>query len=451
MKKIIAINSPLFENKDRKNSEDYLPPLGIGIIVSSLDEYDIEFVDSIAENLSLQEVISKINEIKPNFVLINIFTTNFLLVKKLVENVSIDVHWVIGGLSTKSLYKEIFKWKTHNLVDVIYGDGELIVTDIINSSLQKQPIEKSNSKRYFLISKSSKYYVKDISDEKLNRNIFKNEPQINIYNEPEISIYTSRGCPYNCAYCVAASSRNKELGKIRRKNSDSIIAELDNIKTIYPKVTAIRVLDDLFLSNKQSFNEAIQIFNQFSFNWRAMCHIKSINSDSIEDKVLENIKVSGCNELFIGIESGSSQILQRIHKTDNIERILRSVKGVLKIGINVKGYFICGFPNETVADLRKTYELATKLTDFAKKHNGKFRNSTFQFRPYYGTELYDEIVTVRNISKDTILYKMKISDSINEKVREKSFNFDSGNYSLVSDEELNDCIKKMNDLNDEMV
>lgn len=449
MKKIIAINSPIFEDKDPKNNEDYLPPLGIGIIVSSLDEYNVEFVDSIAENLSLKEVLLKINSIKPDFTLINIFTTNFLLVKKIVENVTINTHWIIGGLSTKSLYREIFNWKTKNFVDIIYGDGELIVTDIINSSLQEQPINKDGLKRYFLISKYSKYYVKDISNEKLNRHLFKNEPQINIYGEPEISIYTSRGCPYNCAYCVAASSRNRELGKIRRKNINSVINELDNIKKIYPEVTAIRVLDDLFLSNKRNFNEAVSIFNRFDFNWRAMCHIKSINS--IEDEILRKIKESGCKELFIGIESGSPKILKRIHKTDNIDTILKSVERVLKIGINVKGYFICGFPNETNNDLRKTYELAKKLTDLGKKHKGIFRNSTFQFRPYYGTELYDDIVEVNNIPKESILYKVKISYSINENVRNKSFNFDSGNYSSISDKELNNYIKKMNDLNDELV
>lgn len=449
MKHIIAINSPLFEENNEKNNEDYLPPIGIGIVISSISDFETEFIDSIADNLNLQEVLSKINSIKPNFVLINIFTTNFLLVKKIVENTSIDTHWIIGGLSTKSLYNEVFKWETHNPIDVIYGDGELIVNDIINSSLQEPPKENNNSKRYFLIDNTSKYHVNDISEEKLNRKIFKKEPQTNIYGKSEISIYTSRGCPYNCAYCVAASSRNKELGTIRRKNPERIIAELNEIRLIYPNVTAIRILDDLFLSNKQSFDEAISIFNKFNFKWRAMCHIKSI--DAVDDKVLENIKDSGCQELSVGIESGSPQILKRIHKTDNIDTIIKSVERVLKIGINIKGYFICGFPNETVADLIKTDKLASQLTNLAKKHKGKFRNSTFQFRPYYGTELYDEIVTVNNISKESILYKMKISDSINANIRDKSFNFDSGNYSEITDKELYYYIKKMNDLNNEFV
>ncbi len=446
MKKIIAINSPLFECKNSKNNEDYLPPLGIGIIISSLNEFDVEFIDSIADNLSLLEILSKIESVKPDFVLINIFTTNFSLVKKIVEETSIQTHWIIGGLSTKSLYSEIFKWDTDNFIDVIYGDGELIVYDIINSTLQEHPQEHKNNRRFFLISDTSVYYVNDISDEKLNRKIFLNEPQTNIYEEYEICIYTSRGCPYNCAYCVAASSRNKEQGKVRRKNNSRIIFELNEIKKIYPDVTAIRVLDDLFLSDKQSFNDAINIFQKFSYNWRAMCHIKSINS--IEDEVLENIKDCGCCELFVGIESGSPQILKRIHKTDNIDIIKKSVKRVLKIGINVKGYFICGFPSESISDISKTYDLASNLTALSQKHKGKFRNSTFQFRPYYGTELYEDVIRSNNISKETILHKVKMSDSINENIRDKSFNFDSGNYSEISDDELFAYIKKMNDLNE---
>lgn len=449
MKKIIVINSPVFEEKDNKNNEDYLPPLGIGIIFSSLAQYNIEFIDSIADDLSLTEISSKIISSIPDFILINIFTTNFLLVKKIVEQVNIKTHWIIGGISTKSLYQEIFKWDTQNQIDVVYGDGELIASDIINSSLKEPPFDQNTGRRYFVIGETSHYYVKNISNEKLNREIFKNEPQNNVYNELEISIYTSRGCPYNCAYCVAARSRNKELGNIRRKKTQRIIEELNDIRTNYPDVRAIRILDDLFLSNKKSFEEAVLIFEKFSFNWRAMCHIKSINS--IEDDMLTKLKNCGCNELFIGIESGSPNILKAIHKTDNTVTILQSVKRVLKTSINVKGYFICGFPNETIDDLEKTYNLATELVDFAKKYDSNFRNSTFQFRPYFGTELYDKIAMNNGIPKNSILYNTKISSLINDNIRDKSFNFDSGNYSSVSDDVLNSYIKKLNKLNDGLI
>ncbi len=303
MKKVVIINSPLFEEKDsNNNNEDYLPPLGLGIIYSAIEhKFDVTFIDSLADNLGVKDVISILKNRKANFACINIFTTNFSLIKKIVEEVKTKIHWVIGGISTKSLYNEIFKWETDNQIDIVYGDGEIITEEIINSSHAIEPYDKEEKRRFFLIEPCSQYYVKDISNEILNRSIFKHEPQINFFEEKEICIYTSRGCPYNCAYCVAAHRRNKELGNtIRRKSGDSIVLELENIKKQYPDVVAIRILDDLFLFEEDNFQNAICIFNKFNFSWRAMCHIKSIVK--VDDQTLENIAKSGCKELFVGIE-----------------------------------------------------------------------------------------------------------------------------------------------------
>ncbi|MPM90322.1 hypothetical protein SDC9_137443 [bioreactor metagenome] len=245
---------------------------------------------------------------------------------------------------------------------------------------------------------------------------------------------------------MAARSRNHELGLPRYKTPERIILELKSIAETYRDVVAIRVVDDLFLHNEKSFIDASAIFNYFSFKWRAMCHIRSINllkDDSILNKLFE----SGCRELFIGIESGSPKILHKIHKTASIEIIKKSVIRVLNAGITVKGYFICGFPDETINDLEQTYELARYLTVYAKEHNLHFRNSTFQFRPYYGTELYDKIVSKNNIRYNSLLYNTRISERINFHIRNKTFNFDSGNYSLVKDDDLHDYIMKMNNLN----
>lgn len=446
MEKVVILNSPIYKEKNIINNEDYLPPLGLGVIHSSLEKkYDVEFIDSLSDNLGIEDIIKYLLKENPKFVCINIFTTNYTIVKQIVENTNTEIHWIIGGISTKSLYKEIFEWKAKNKIDIIYGDGEKIIEDIIDSNIIEPPIEIKENRRFYIVKSSSKYYVKDISFEIINRCIFKNEPQVNIYNELEICIYTSRGCPYNCAYCVAACSRNKELGSIRHKKSESIISELKIIKQLYPRVVTIRILDDLFLVNNNSFNEAINIFNEIKLSWRAMCHIKSIKN--IVDSKLKELAKSGCKELFIGIESGSPRILKKIHKTDNIDEIITSVSRLLSNGIHVKGYFICGFPNENIEDLDKTLNLATKLKELTYGNNVKFRNSTFQFRPYYGTELYDEIVKTSNIQNNSILNKIKPSDNINLEIRNKSVNFDSGNYSLVSDEILEQYIKKMNDLN----
>lgn len=445
--KIVIINSPVFESGTSDNTEDYLPPLGLGIIASAIkNRDDVTFIDALTDNYGVENIIEAIADIKPNYIGINIFTTNYRLIKQIVEKTMIEVHWIIGGISTKSLYKEIFTWQTENPIDIVYGDGEYIMTNIINSTISQNPNDSKGNRRFYIIPPDSKYYSKDISGELLDRSLFKNEPQINFYGEKEVCIYTSRGCPYDCTNCAAAWSRNRELGGIRRKTPQSIISELEKIETMYHDVVTIRVLDDLFLSRKQNFVDAISIFNNFKFRWRAMCHIKSITN--VDDVILSNIAKSGCKELFVGIESGSPPILKKIHKTDDIDLIIKSINRILNSGINVKGYFICGFPNEKIEDLEKTLELATALKNLSIGKNVKFRNSTFQYRPYYGTELYDEIVKDNCFPYGYILNSTKPSDILNKEVRNKSYNFDSGNYSAASDDALREYIKKINDLNE---
>lgn len=424
------------------NQDDYLPPLGLGIIYTSIEKYhNVKFIDALADNLDIEHILDILHIEKPDVVCINIFTTNYLVVKDIVENQATQTHWIIGGTSTMSLHPEIFHWETNNCIDIIYGDGELIIKDIIENNIKESPVAQNGNRRYFVVDANSQYYVQDISNEIINRSIFR-EPLINYHQEQEICIYTSRGCPNNCAFCAAAHSRhNGVTSKIRRKTKDSVILELKRIKELYPTVTSIRVLDDLFLSSEKTFIDAVEIFSQYEFSWQAMCHIKPVAN--ISDELLKIIRQSGCKELFIGIESGSPHILEKLHKTSDVPLIKKTIKRIVDVGIKVKGYFICGLPTETITDLQQTLDLASELTKY-----GNFRNSTFQFRPYYGTELCDEIIATTDISKDDILNKMTFSNILNKKIRNKSFNYDSGNYSSVPDDILIDYIYQINKLNE---
>ncbi len=448
MKRIMLINSPLFEEKHDLNKEDYLPPLGLGIIATELMKHDniqVKLIDAIAENKTVTEIIAAISESQSDFVGINIFTTNFRHVKEIIEKTKIKTHFIIGGISTRSLYHEIFKWKTQNDIDIVYGDGELVTRDIVYSCVKEKPSKQSGTMRFFVISKESSYHVQDISQKEIERKLFQNEPYLNCYGRPEVSIYTSRGCIYNCAYCVAAHDINHQLG-VRIKKVPHVISELTGIKALYPRLEYIRVLDDLFLRSGQSFSDANTIFSQFNFLWRAMCHIKPLYAVDINN--LLKLHSNGCKELFVGIESGSRRILSKIHKETDINVILEATEKVFQSRINLKGYFICGFPSETLQDLEDTIGLAEKIKQQADKYQVNFRTSTFQFRPYYGTELYNEILDKSPYKEAaSILFETKQSDLLNGDTSRKSFDFESGNYSSVSDSVLQNCIGRMNALN----
>lgn len=444
-KKIIVLNSPLFRVKNPLYDEDSLPPIGLGLIATELksQEFDVELIDAVALNLSIDELVSIISLKKPDFICTNVFTTNFQLVKDLVETIQIKAHFVIGGLSTKDLYNEIFSWQTNNPIDIIHGDGEKIITDIILNTLKECPISYNENRQYFTIDTLSMYYVKDISDENLDRSFFSNEPTHHPLGFTEANIVTSRGCIYNCAFCAAANSINRSLG-IREKSSMSISSEIQHLVNIYPGLQSIRILDDLFLKNSQTIDKAIDIFKNYNLQWRSMAHIETFRN--ISDEKIKSLKLSGCKELFIGIESGSPRILKQIHKTHDIEKIKANISLLLRNGINVKGYFIFGFPEETEADFKMTYELAHYLKDESVKYKTVFRTSVFQYRPYHGTELYKSIKDYEKHFVNKILPTIP-NPALSGLIGRLQFNFHSGNYSCAEIQVVQDYIYKTSNLN----
>ena len=163
--KVILINSPLFRYKNLLYDEDSLPPIGLGYIATHLKQngFDVSLIDAVDQRIPLQELVDNLEETKPEFIGVNIFTTNYELVKDLIESLQFITHIVIGGLSTKQLYSKILNWNTTNKIDIVTGDGELIMLDIVKGEVKDQPFISECNKRVFQVDQNSKYLVNDIS------------------------------------------------------------------------------------------------------------------------------------------------------------------------------------------------------------------------------------------------------------------------------------------------
>lgn len=441
---IVILNSPLFRDRNPLYDEDSLPPLGLGYIATALEcrGHVVHLIDAVAERIPLEELVEQLRAKKPAVVASNVFTTNYNLVHELFEALDFKTHILIGGLATKGLYDQILNWRTPNQVDVVFGDGELIASAVIEGTMTEAPIKENGNKRAFQVDKQSEYYVKDISPLPLSRKYFVNEPVNHPFGFVEANIIASRGCIYNCSFCAAASSVNRELG-VRERSAESLCKELEEIAVNYPTVTSIRVLDDLFLKHASYVPKAAEVFSKFRFSWRGMAHVQTFQG--VSDEQLHALKRSGCSELFIGIESGSPTILRAIHKTHDIGKIEQNLGNVLRAGINLKGYFIYGFPDETADDMEATYRLAERLMNAAAKTEARFRTSVFQYRPYHGTEIFHDL---ERAGIATQVMSVEPDPALSAMVGRLQFNFHSGNYSSTTDELVRDYIYRTIDLND---
>lgn len=442
MKKFILFNSPIFWDAT-KEKEQYLSPLGLGYIATYLEKagIDVTIVDCVKERKSVNDIVDFINKTHPNYIGINIFTQNYEMVKYIIESITITCDCFIGGQVVKSIYLDILRWNTQNRLNIIIGEGEFIIPALVSGRCKQIPEQENDQKVVYRVNKNSEYFPKDISNIFLNRKYLGNEIIYNHYGEKEIAIITSRGCAFDCAFCGGAKSLNKDI-TTRIRTEESVITEIREILSAYPDIQSIRVLDDLFLRNGKSIDMTNNIFLKFPhLSWRGMVHVLSLAKDVEKVKKLRR---GGCRELFIGIESGSESVRRKIKKLGTIDDIITVSKAILESGIDLKGYFIYGFPGETKEDFQKTYELASKIKEISTNTTGTFRTSVFQFRPYHGTQLYNEIV------KSTgIIHECEFNQSISKFEGRSQFNFDFGNYSKEKDEILSQYIIKTQELTKE--
>lgn len=212
MKKFVLINSPLFWERTNEE-EEYLSPLGLGYIATYLKKVGLEvlLLDSVKERLGVDDILKQVSEIKPEFVGINVFTQNYELVQYIIEKMSIQCECFVGGQVVKSIYETILDWQTSNKVNIIIGEGELIIPAIVLENCKEKPIEHLDNKFVYKVDRNSQYFPEDISKIYLDRSFLKNEIINNHYGEKEAAIITSRGCAYDCAFCGGARGLNKDI------------------------------------------------------------------------------------------------------------------------------------------------------------------------------------------------------------------------------------------------
>jgi len=433
-KKIDLVNTPIYRNT-AEDDEDYLPPLGLGYIGTAVEKSGnkVEVIDCVQEKIGVKQAIKRLNNSDAEFVGVNVFSQNLELVKEILLSLDKDKNVLIGGPASKYLQTELLSLPTENKTIIIIGEGEKIVPEIINDKIEETPLLEDDNKKIYLVGQYSKYYSEDISNLELDRNLLIQNVLKNHYGQKEVAIITSRGCPFDCAFCAGAKGLNPNI-KPRQKSDESVISEILLLQKAYPDIQSIRILDDLFLKNPNTILQATEIFKKFTnLSWRSMIHATSLGSNPM---IVQKMKDSGCKEVFLGIESGSKNIRDYINKAGSIELVIDSIRKLLTVGIDVKGYFIFGFPNETKEDFEKTFNLAKQIKEISIKTKGVFRTSVFKFRPYHGTKIYNDLlVQGKNI--------LPIKPSIDLDLKKRNqFNFDAGNFSNESDEILNEYIKK---------
>ena len=194
---------------------------------------------------------------------------------------------------------------------------------------------------------------------------------------PSIQIFTTRGCPFRCNFCVYPQTMHGHA--FRARSASNVVAEFEYIAQNFPDVKEVVIEDDTFTANKNRVMEICELLVQKGLNKRLrwLCNAR-VNLDL---ETMKAMKKAGCRLIIPGIESGSQEILNNIKKGTKVEQFYSYVENAKKAGLLIHACYMVGNCGETKETMQQTLELALKLnTDTAQ---------FFPLIPYPGTEAYE--------------------------------------------------------------
>jgi hopanoid biosynthesis associated radical SAM protein HpnJ len=208
--------------------------------------------------------------------------------------------------------------------------------------------------------------------------VYKRDLDVRRYNvpfllHPFISLYTTRGCPAQCTFCLWPQTLSGHPW--RKRSADAVAAEMKKAKELFPWVREFFFDDDTFNIQKARTIEVCEKLKPLGLTWSCTSRVTT------DYETLKAMKEAGCRLLIVGYESGDPQILKNIKKGATVERARAFTKDCHKLGLKVHGDFILGLPGETKDSIRRTM-------DFAKELDVETIQVSIA-HAYPGTELYD--------------------------------------------------------------
>jgi len=198
-------------------------------------------------------------------------------------------------------------------------------------------------------------------------------PDVYQVREKSMTLFTSRGCPYQCIYC------HNIFGKRLRTHSAAYVWR--QLATLYQKygVHQFYIWDDIFNLDARRAHRICDLIISSGYDIR-LSFINGLRGDILTEELLYKLKQAGTFFISYAIETAAPRLQKLIKKRVNLDKLKRMITVTSReAGIITQGYFMLGFPGETREELEQTvrYAIDSDL-DIA---------SFFVVNPFAGTEL----------------------------------------------------------------
>lgn len=204
------------------------------------------------------------------------------------------------------------------------------------------------------------------------------------HGKSTLSVSTMRGCPYTCKWC----SRAVYGLSYRRRSPEKVAEELAYLQQHYSP-DSIWFVDDVFTVSHKWLADFCDAIAKRKIRLPYECITRA---DRMSEEVIKMLKESGCFRVWIGAESGSQKIIDRMDRRVDVNQVREMIILARKYGLEAGTFIMLGYPGETETDIEETIH-------HLKTANPDHFTITVAY-PIKGTELYQEVASIQTVHPD---------------------------------------------------
>jgi len=372
------------------------PRLGLAYLAAYVRKYS-KFENKFLILNPRMNIIPELKKFKPDIIGISATSHDYYKVNEFAKKLKkFNVPLIIGGVHISTLPSD-FKESEFDIA--VIGEGEDTLLEICEL-LNKKRFSKNELKKVSGIIFRDKKGIKLTKPRGLIKDIDKIPfPARDLLNlekywlnpsssgKRSLTVRTSRGCPYNCVFCSAASFWKK----CRFNSAEYVAKEISEVYKKY-KIKRIVIGDDLFTVNQERIGKIINLLEKERILKYLEFRVEG-RANLINEELCKKLKKMNVDAIDFGLESGSERVLRYLKgESVKVKDNYNALDLCKKYGFKVCGFFVIGSPMETEKDLEGTERLL--------KNPALNEIMVYHLLPYPGTQVWDYALRKNKIKKD---------------------------------------------------
>jgi anaerobic magnesium-protoporphyrin IX monomethyl ester cyclase len=172
-----------------------------------------------------------------------------------------------------------------------------------------------------------------------------------------MNMATTRGCPFKCNWCAKPIYGNR----YNTRSPQNVVTELIMLKANF-KFDHIWFCDDIFGLKPGWIKEFADLIEKENllFRFKMQGRVDLL----LKENMVRDLARAGCDNIWMGAESGSQKILDAMDKGTSVQQIFEATRLLKKNGIKPSFFIQFGYPGENYEDIRKTISMINKLLPY---------------------------------------------------------------------------------------